>query len=547
MPCYARCERIAYNALPGTIDPQMWSHQYLQQANEINARYNITDHVWQTDGADSTGFGVAPNFGCCTANLQQGWPKLVSNTVMEKPPATADAPPTLVLALLAPVEATLRGAHLRVVTDYPFGDNATVFVTGSATLQLRIPAWATRATVAVNGGAAAAAANGTMFEVDATAGPSTVVQLELNPAVVVETGWGLRAANASSPVDYAAGGAPVPTALEDDWELGGIASDASLRARATTAQLRSATEEPEPNGAGWTPSKDKSFTADLRSGNPGEVNTAVVGHPVWGAASPAAKLAHGIARVQLSFRYVAGYTGSPDKKGSTVAVVLLDAANKSDVATLWTSLPLTNYSFDRFSGYSPPVHVDADGLSVPNGRALLVALRFTNNERNLQLPLDPAGGFGVQITWAAQATDVAVRPPKLGAATNAAAVLRGPLLYSLYLEETCTGVVKTWSPFNNTDIDLTTTDKWNFAISRDEADLRFERLGAPGALPFNVSHFPSVIHARAKPVPDWTSHHSAADEPPPSPVDASQLGDQTDVLLVPYGASNLRMSGLPWY
>jgi hypothetical protein len=53
-----RTERIAYNALPATITPDMWKHQYLQQANEINALYGIKDHVWQTDGADSTGFGV---------------------------------------------------------------------------------------------------------------------------------------------------------------------------------------------------------------------------------------------------------------------------------------------------------------------------------------------------------------------------------------------------------------------------------------------------------------------------------------------------------
>ena len=39
--------------------------------DEINARYGIKDHVWQTDGVDSTGFGVAPNFGCCTANFVQ--------------------------------------------------------------------------------------------------------------------------------------------------------------------------------------------------------------------------------------------------------------------------------------------------------------------------------------------------------------------------------------------------------------------------------------------------------------------------------------------
>ena len=67
-----RHERIQYNSLPGTITPTSWAHQYLQQANEINALYGLKDHVWQTDGGDSTGFGVEPNFGCCTANMQVG-------------------------------------------------------------------------------------------------------------------------------------------------------------------------------------------------------------------------------------------------------------------------------------------------------------------------------------------------------------------------------------------------------------------------------------------------------------------------------------------
>ena len=33
-----KAERIVFNALPGTLDPTQWHHQYLQQANEINAR-----------------------------------------------------------------------------------------------------------------------------------------------------------------------------------------------------------------------------------------------------------------------------------------------------------------------------------------------------------------------------------------------------------------------------------------------------------------------------------------------------------------------------
>ena len=48
-----RAEMIAFNALPATITPDMWAHQYLQQSNEMNAVHS-DDHVWLTDGPDST-------------------------------------------------------------------------------------------------------------------------------------------------------------------------------------------------------------------------------------------------------------------------------------------------------------------------------------------------------------------------------------------------------------------------------------------------------------------------------------------------------------
>ena len=50
-------ERIAFNALPGTMTADMWQHQYLQQANEISA-CKANPHVWQSDGPDSTLFGA---------------------------------------------------------------------------------------------------------------------------------------------------------------------------------------------------------------------------------------------------------------------------------------------------------------------------------------------------------------------------------------------------------------------------------------------------------------------------------------------------------
>ena len=78
-----RLERIAYNALPATLSADMWSHQYDQQANQVLCSLNR--RRWVSNGPESNLFGLEPNFGCCTANLHQGWPKLVASLWMASP------------------------------------------------------------------------------------------------------------------------------------------------------------------------------------------------------------------------------------------------------------------------------------------------------------------------------------------------------------------------------------------------------------------------------------------------------------------------------
>ncbi len=111
-----RLEKVAYNALPATLSNDMWSHQYDQQPNQIAC--TRAHRQWSTNGPDSNLFGLEPNFGCCTANLHQGWPKLVSSLWM----ATDDG--GLVAAAYAPnrVHTKLRGVEVSIdeETDYPF-------------------------------------------------------------------------------------------------------------------------------------------------------------------------------------------------------------------------------------------------------------------------------------------------------------------------------------------------------------------------------------------------------------------------------------------
>lgn len=97
-------------------------------------------------------YGLAPNYGCCTANFNQGWPKFTQHVVMANSSGEG-----LVVAMYAPVSVQYKlhsgsDASLNIMTDYPFND--TVQLSGQCeegmTLLLRIPSWAQGATVQVN-------------------------------------------------------------------------------------------------------------------------------------------------------------------------------------------------------------------------------------------------------------------------------------------------------------------------------------------------------------------------------------------------------------
>ena len=113
-------------------------------------------------------------------------------------------------------------------------------------------------------------------------------------------------------------------------------------------------------------------------------------------------------------------------------------------------------------------------------------------------------------------------------------------------------VVRTWAPFNNMDLALNTTTPWKLALNLSGGEMSF--FTNPEAfnesLPFGLSKFFGVIRASGVPVPGWNVSKQAAEEPPPSPIDCSRMqggcGKSVPLTLVPYGATNLRMSGFPW-
>jgi hypothetical protein len=186
-----RLEKLAFNALPGTFTDDMWAHQYNQEPNQVEC--SLHRKPWTTDGPESNLFGLEPNFGCCTANFHQGWPKFANSLFLLSGAQDSDATDGLVAAAYAPCEVhtVLRGRKIHVVeaTGYPFHGTIklTINPEGPLTfpLQLRIPAWASGTALRVNGESQPSPASGSFACVERTWRPGDRVEIAfpMNPRV----------------------------------------------------------------------------------------------------------------------------------------------------------------------------------------------------------------------------------------------------------------------------------------------------------------------------------------------------------------------------
>lgn len=199
-----RLEKLAFNALPGAFSDDMWAHQYNQEPNQVEC--SLHREPWTTDGPESNLYGLEPNFGCCTANFHQGWPKFTNSLFMLSCAQGGNSNDGLVAVAYAPCEVstTLRGNAVRITeeTDYPFRGTVRMIVTTASPMafpiQFRIPGWAEGASIMVNGLAQPAPGAATFAVVDRKWNSGDTVELDFplqprisrwfNNSVAVERG-----------------------------------------------------------------------------------------------------------------------------------------------------------------------------------------------------------------------------------------------------------------------------------------------------------------------------------------------------------------------
>lgn len=223
-----RWERIAFNALPAAFTPDMWAHQYDQQVNQVQCVVS-DDPIYTTNGPFANIFGLEPNFGCCTANMGQGWPKFATHLWM------CNSDEGLVAWSYAPcqVNTTISEQPVRVTvaTEYPFTETVRLTVNTehpvAFSLQLRIPSWAQGATIQIAGQQQAVQA-GAWYRLARTWGGEETVVLSLPMHIQTQTRYHHGLSLERGPLVYA-------LRLEEAWtQIGGELPHADWEVRPTT-------------------------------------------------------------------------------------------------------------------------------------------------------------------------------------------------------------------------------------------------------------------------------------------------------------------------
>jgi hypothetical protein len=141
---------------------------------------------------------------------------------------------------------------------------------------------------------------------------------------------------------------------------------------------------------------------------------------------------------------------------------------------------------------------------------------------------------------------------------GAIAVHRGPLLYTLQLEQSIV-TTHVWSNVSsdiNVTIPTNAAQPWNLALVTDPTDpdqskyFTFAQSGPVPYPPFSSQDTPFTITAKARQVPSWGVVQGQPDAPPVSPVNCATVkggcGNEITVTLVPFGATHIRLTELPY-
>eukprot|EP00912_Choanoflagellata_sp_UC4_P001321 UC4_evm1s812 len=159
-----RLERIAFNALPAALWPDITANVYHHKSNQLECGGQYAFNL----------------FFCCTANVHQGWPKFVFSSVYTKEE-------TIVISGFAPTRSILPdGNQIDINTSYPFSDTVIVNVLRASNLSIRIPCWTEGAFIRIGSGRFQRVSSCIFFNVSTP--DSTKIVIEFGASLIEDGG-----------------------------------------------------------------------------------------------------------------------------------------------------------------------------------------------------------------------------------------------------------------------------------------------------------------------------------------------------------------------
>ncbi|KQX91633.1 beta-L-arabinofuranosidase domain-containing protein [Streptomyces clavifer] len=167
-----RCEELAFNSLPASLDPSGRAVHYITSANSVDLDNEPkSGRQFQNPFAMQAYLPGVDQYRCCPHNYGMGWPYFVEELWL----ATPDG--GLAAAMYAACEVTAKVADGTEVTfteetGYPFTDTVSLSLTSPKPLRfplvLRIPAWCAAPVIEVGGRRVAAPAGPAFTRIDRT-------------------------------------------------------------------------------------------------------------------------------------------------------------------------------------------------------------------------------------------------------------------------------------------------------------------------------------------------------------------------------------------
>ncbi|MFD5984461.1 RICIN domain-containing protein [Streptomyces cyaneofuscatus] len=186
-----RCEELAFNSLPASLDPSGKAVHYITCANSVDLDDEPKrDRQFQNPFAMLAYLPGVDQYRCCPHNYGMGWPYFTEELWL----ATPDG--GLAAAMYAPSQVTAKVADGTEVTfteetGYPFTDTVTLSLTAPKPLRfplvLRIPAWCADPEIRVNGQRVTAPAGPAFTRIDRTWANGDRVTLRLPQRTAVRT------------------------------------------------------------------------------------------------------------------------------------------------------------------------------------------------------------------------------------------------------------------------------------------------------------------------------------------------------------------------